>query len=85
MTNYEWLKRRILQEVDTTVRMAEFLAGGMSLSELDDEISQIYCHPKKNGCADPDNFESEGYAWKCDKCALKWLGEEHDEQKKSSD
>ena len=72
-TNYAAVKRMLLEAFDTPEKMANLLAGGIDLHELDDVIAKMYCDPKKRGCTDPKMLEEDANGWHCDECILKWL------------
>lgn len=77
MTNLEWMKKRILKEVDTLEKMADAMINGFKFDDLDETIAVLYCHPEKVGCDTEEVLNDFGYTAPCHQCALKWLKEEH--------
>ena len=77
MTNYEWVKERIIQQVDTPEKMAELMIGGFRLDRLDESIAEMYCKPKDIGCTDETKLNADHYIAPCEECAKRWLDQEH--------
>ena len=73
MTNYEWLKERILKEVDTPEKMEDsILLTALNFGKIADDINAKFCKPPKGAeCV-------YGIKYGCSDCVRTWLGAEHD-------
>ena len=73
MTNYEWLVRRIVNEVDTPEKLTDsLLKTALSFGGIADEVNHSFCKvPKGTECV---YWTHDG----CAKCVKAWLSEEHD-------
>jgi len=77
MTNFEWVKERIIREVDTPEKMADAMIGGFKFDDLEEELAGFYCIPEKVGCSDETKLNAVSYVAPCEECAKKWLDQEH--------
>ena len=72
MTNYEWLKERILKEVDTPEKMEDsILLTALNFGKIADDINAKFCKPSKG---------AQCVYWKkygCSDCVRVWLAAEH--------
>lgn len=75
MTNYEWVKERILQEIDTPEKMKDAMISGLHFPDIDEELSSQFCNPQKIGCTDETKLNETSFVAPCEECIMKWLKE----------
>lgn len=77
MTNYEWMVKRFLMDIDTPEKMAKLMTAGFKFGELEEIIGGLFCDPDAVGCSDEDKLNAMSYIAPCEECAKRWLGQEH--------
>lgn len=78
MTNYEWVKKRLMEEVNTPEKMMRSLLCDTptGISALMDEVSERFCRPARTGCSTTDALQRDQTEDPCETCILNWLKEE---------